>query len=389
MELSATEIDELKTLFEKTREAYDSEHNLANITKWERKNGERSPDGAFHIFLGASYISNALGVNMHDYYFDPVLYLVTNLRVNLMRYEKFKDDTPLSKTIPWNPGVTMETSLFGIKTIYQPDKEAWESHENYLIQNYSDLASLQMPDFYNNEAMRYIQSMYQRLCEITDKIAPDFSISFPRWRRSPFGNACSLRGMQQLCTDFYDNPDFVHDLMSFVTDSRIKWEDSCTKFLGQTCNACTLANDEVNCPVVSPQQYAQFILPYEKRLIQYYGEFEYFHSCGNLTALIPHIKTLEPNLFQVSPWTDPEVACAAFSNTKTVLDIWVNVSGDIMHASPDHTIQTMKRYYEICRKADIAGFQFNSGNLQRMAQSLDVDDKKISHWAQACRLAKN
>ena len=402
MRFGDTGFDELAALFDKARDAHDSERNRVNMAKWERKTGERNtgegitegraagerlPDGAFHVFLGASYISGALDVNMTDYYFDPVLYLKTNLRVNLMRFEKFMDDTALTKTVPWNPGVTMEPSLFGVKAVYQPDKEAWESHESYLVSDYSDLASLKTPDFYDNEAMRHIHSMYRQLCEITDRVAPDFSISFPRWRRSPFGNACSLRGMERLCLDFYENPDFVHELMSFVTCSRMEWENSCNSFLGQSCNSCILANDEVNCPTVSPSLYEQFIMPYEKQLIEYYGEFEYFHSCGDLTALIPYIKTLEPKLFQVSPWTGLDAACDAFSDTGTVLDVWVHVSADVMNATPEHTQRTMKQYYETCRNSGIAGFQFNSGNIQRMGRNIEDDDEKIIRWAEACRSA--
>jgi len=386
MKSQSVKLDELKALFEKTRKAFDSDQNRKNMTKWKREAGRKSPDGPFHIFLGASYISRALGVNIRDYYFDPVLYLTTSLRLNLLLYEKFMDEAPVTKTIPWSPGVTMEPSLFGVKTVYQSDKEAWESHEGYILKDYSDLASLQMPDFYHNEAMRHIHNMYSELCEITDTLAPDFSISFPRWRRSPFGNACSLRGMERLCFDFYDNPEFVHELMSFVTLSRIQWENACNLFLGESCHACILANDEVNCPTISPSQYAEFIMPYEKQLIGYYGAFEYFHSCGNLTALIPYIKTLEPALFQVSPWTDLDTACSAFAGTKTVLDIWVHVSDDVMNASDEHVQQVMARYYETCRNADIAGFQFNSGNIQQMSQSIEADDKRIARWAQACRV---
>ena len=380
-------IDGLKALFERTRENIGSERGRANEEKWKRKAGHKAPDGPFNIFLGMSYFCRALEVDLREYYFDPVLYLSTNLRLNLLKYEKFMDDVPLTKVIPWNPGVTMEPSLFGVEAVYQSDKEAWESHDSHLIQDYSDLASIQPPDFFGSEAMRYIHSMYEQLSELVSKLAPDFSISFPRWRRSPFGNACSLRGMERLCMDFYDNPEFVHELMAFVTRSRMQWEDACNAFLGEKVGYI-LANDEVNCPTLSPALYSEFILPYEKQLLSYYGSLDYFHSCGNLTPLIPYIKEMDPAMFQVSPWTSLEAACKAFAGTRTVLDIWVNTSDDVMNASGGHARQVMSRLTAACREADIAGFQFNSGNIQQIAKTVQGDDAKIIQWANACRSAQ-
>jgi hypothetical protein len=379
--------DELKARFERTREGIHSDRNHANARKWKREAGRKAPDGPFNLFLGMSYFSRALGVDLREYYADPIVYLRTNLRLSLMKFEKFMDDVPLTTTIPWNPGVTMEPSLFGVKAVYQSDKEAWESHDAYLIGDYSDLASMRPPDFLENNAMRYIHSMYERLSELVGALAPDFSVSFPRWRRSPFGNACSLRGMERLCLDFYDDPDFVHELMSFVTRSRIQWEDASSAFLGETCGYI-LANDEVNCPTVSPAIYTEFILPYEKQLLSYYGSLDYFHSCGDLTPLIPHIKTMDPAMFQVSPWTNLEAACKAFAGTRTVLDVWANTSDDVMNASGEHARQIMARRTATCREADIAGFQFNSGNIQQVAQTPQADDDKILQWADACRTAQ-
>jgi len=188
--------------------------------------------------------------------------------------------------------------------------------------------------------------------------------------------------------DFYDNPSFVHKLMEYITRSRMQWEDECNAFLGEKCGSCILANDEVNCPTVSPQLYAEFILPYEKQLIEYYGELGYFHSCGDLTPLLHYIKPLAPKLLQVSPWTDLEAACAAFAGTDTVLDIWAHVSDDVMYATGEHARQAMSRIYGICRTGGIAGFQINSGNIQQTPRGTEEDDIKIMQWADACRSAQ-
>ena len=379
-----TKLEELKILFDRTRKAFDSEQNRINEMKWKDNKGKKSPDGAFNLFLGASYCSRALDVDFRDYYFDPFLYLKANLQLNLLKFDKFKDDTPLTKTIPWHTGVTFESSLFGVDVKYKNDKEAWESHDNYLITDYDDLSSLAYPDFYECKAMRHIHDMYVKLKKITFLAAPDFEITFPRWRRSPFGNACILRGMEQLCMDFYDNPEFVHDLMSFVTHSRIQWEESCNGFLNES-SSYFLLNDEVNIPTIGPSHYLEFILPYEKQLLNYYGILDYYHSCGDITPLLPYIKTMSPDMIQISPWTDLETAIQTFSGTKTVLDIWSHVYGDVMNASEDHILKVMKHITAMCRNSDIKGFKLMSGNIQNFWKNPEADDIKILQWVNACR----
>lgn len=373
--------ESLKRLFDRTREAIESDRNRENRKKWN------SPRGAFHAFLGASYFSRALHVDMREYYFDPALYLETNLRVNLLEFEKFRDDVALEYNIPWHPGVVMEPLLLGMQAKYQPDKEPWEDHDP-LLKEPEDLKKLEPPDFYKSEAMRYIHRMYEELSELVQKLAPDFHVSFPSWKRSPFGNACSLRGMEKICMDFYDRPEFVCRLMEFVTEARIQWASERAKFLGQH-ETLILANDEVNVPTLSPSQYEEYVLPYERRLLSYYGELEYYHSCGNLTPMLEQIKTLRPRMLHVSPWTDLEKACELFSEEHTVLDVWVHVAGDVMYATEEQALQAVKRRVEICEKHRVEGYQFNSGNLQALGVTTEEDDEKILQWVRACRAAES
>jgi hypothetical protein len=379
--------ERLKALFDQTREAAASKRSLQNAAVWKGvpSASEKRPNGAFRVFLGASYMNRALNVDIRRYYTEPALYLESSLRLNLLAFEAFQDDVPVTLSIPWHPGVIMESSLFGVEAIYFANKEPWESHD-YPLRRCADLASLQAPDFYSSKAMRYIHRMYDGIRELILRLAPDFTVTFPGWRRSPFAVACSLRGMERLAMDFYDNEGFVHALLQFLTDARIRWDTERTKYIG-TQDPYTLGNDEVNVPVLSPAQYETFVLPYERRLLDHYGRLSYFHSCGCLTPLIPFIRTLNPSLFHVSPWTDLSAACDAFAGTGALLDVWAHVSDDVMNASARQAQAAMARRVRICRESRIAGFQLNSGNIQTVKPSLAEDNAQINQWVAACRHA--
>jgi len=381
MKYSSTQLDGLKKLFDRQRLIIESDYNRLNEKKWGV--GVR-PLGLFRVYLGSAYYSRVLGVDLRKYYFDPFLYLETNLRLSQFKFEKFPDDTPLTKAIPWHPGVTMEPSLFGAKTIYHENKDPWESHGLHIINDYSDLASVQTPDFYKSDAMKYMHSMYEQMQEIVAAVAPDFSVSFPNWWRSPFAVACSMRGMENLFCDFIDEPDFVHELMAFATNARIEWDKARFAFTGEKIGM-KLGNDEVNCQVISPRQFQEFIFPYEQKMLEYYGTCEYYHSCGDLTPLFPYIKTLDPRMVNISPWTDLDIACETFSDTETVLEIWANLVDDVMLATAEHTRSVVAECAKKCNEAGVYGYIFCSGNIQRFAQSESEDNEKILNWVNACR----
>ena len=119
--------------------------------------------------------------------------------------------------------------------------------------------------------------------------------------------AVQLRGWQQLMLDFRDRPQFVHELMERITDSRILYEKRRAEILGLDLHDTNggLWEDDVNCDVLSPDDYARFVHPHEVRMSRLYGSVTY-HSCGNLTPVAGLIADL-PNLRQFyfsEPWTD-------------------------------------------------------------------------------------
>jgi uroporphyrinogen-III decarboxylase len=196
-------------------------------------------------------------------------------------------------------GAAFKAALFGLKVRWLPDKDPWVYENPPLIEKPEDLDRLRPPDFYEGGIMPAVHEFFQRLNELA---APGLTIRFPEWIRGPFGVARYLRGAENLFLDIMDRPEFVHRLMRFITDAQKNWIAERAKFLGIKIEKGFLYNDDVNCPSLSPSMYEELVLPYEIELCQFQGGIKYWHSCGNLTPLLPHIRKIPLiDMLHVSP----------------------------------------------------------------------------------------
>jgi uroporphyrinogen-III decarboxylase len=99
-----------------------------------------------------------------------------------------------------------------------------------------------------------------------------------------------LRGINQLMLDFYDDPAFVRDLFEFVLDLELRFAraqvEAGVDWIGVGDAAASL---------VGPQLYAEFVWPYEKRLVDglhALGTRVRLHICGNTRRILDGIGRL-------------------------------------------------------------------------------------------------
>ncbi len=269
-----------------------------------------------------------LGFRMTDFYHDPVCYLTNSLRMMVHRYEHWDDDTAIGRQVPIWLGVTLESSLFGARTIFAEDEYPWLDRKP-VIGSEEDLDRLEYPDFRTSGLMPQAHRYFEVLRELLED---DFTVTFPEWGRSPFGVAFHIRGYENLAADMALNPEFAHRLLGFITESRRRWTRERARFLGRQVEKGNLYNDEVNTPSMSPDMYERFALPYERELSDFHGGILYWHSCGDTTAMVDRIArigTLE--MFHVGPWTDGAVCNQVFRG-QVPLEFCLHPFQDVQHA---------------------------------------------------------
>lgn len=111
----------------------------------------------------------------------------------------------------------------------------------------------------------------------------------------PFTVACNIRGATEVCMDIYENPDYVHELLTYITDAtiaRVKaWRDK----LGWDQRPVNWGFADDSILLLSTEMYREFVLPHHKRLVsELAGEGPHsIHLCGDATR---HFKTIRDEL---------------------------------------------------------------------------------------------
>jgi MtaA/CmuA family methyltransferase len=110
------------------------------------------------------------------------------------------------------------------------------------------------------------------------------------WIEGPCAEGADLRGLSNLMLDFMDDEPFIHDLFAFVVEMETRFAraqiESGAEIIGIGDAAASL---------VGPVIYEEFVLPYERQLVDRIHEAGgrvRLHICGNTRPLLPLMGTL-------------------------------------------------------------------------------------------------
>jgi uroporphyrinogen-III decarboxylase len=111
----------------------------------------------------------------------------------------------------------------------------------------------------------------------------------------PLTIAANLRGATELFMDFYEDPEFVHKLLDYVTEGTIQRIRAWWKLIGrpERIDNWSFADDSVQ--NISVEMYREFVMPYHRRLINALGGKGPYriHLCGDASR---HFLTLKNEL---------------------------------------------------------------------------------------------
>ncbi len=159
------------------------------------------------------------------------------------------------------------------------------------------LATYQLPD---PRDPRFFSNINASIAQYPDCFRL-FEIGF-----SLFERAWSLRGMENLMMDFIDHPDFVHALMTAITDYNIAQVQEALQY---DIDAVYFGDDwgQQHGLIMGPAFWRTYILPQLKRMyaaVRQAGKFVFIHSCGDVDELFDDL--IEAGLDCFNPF-QPEV----------------------------------------------------------------------------------
>ncbi|MFZ4615314.1 MAG: uroporphyrinogen decarboxylase family protein [Rectinemataceae bacterium] len=121
-----------------------------------------------------------------------------------------------------------------------------------------------------------------------------FQIGFSLWER-----AWTLRGMENLMMDFYDDPGFVKELLRTIADYNIS---QVRKALGYDIDAVYFGDDwgaQIGLQM-GPEKWREYIFPELRRMysvVREAGKMVMIHSCGDVDELFDDLVSIGLNCF--------------------------------------------------------------------------------------------
>jgi uroporphyrinogen decarboxylase len=116
---------------------------------------------------------------------------------------------------------------------------------------------------------------------------------------SLYERAWTLRGLQQLLMDFYDNPQFVHEFLNAIADYNIAQIKEILKY---DIDAVHFGDDwgQQRGLQMGPKLWHEFIYPVLKRMysvVKEAGKKVFIHSCGDVDELFDDLVAIGLNCF--------------------------------------------------------------------------------------------
>ncbi|NLS77496.1 MAG: hypothetical protein GXY76_09585 [Chloroflexi bacterium] len=230
------------------------------------------------------------GHTFREFYTDPVVHLRAQLEGRRWFSEHVAGDMP-PEPEHCTVGVQLwmaENEFFGCEVVYQEDDYAWAMP---LRWGRDDLLHY-LADLDPEEQVRRESAwrMYQSLRELAEGLSfADRSVEVATPGQSTHGiftKAAELRGLERMCLDLYEAPDFAERFLELVTDktiARIKtWHKLTTGHEPELPMDRPFHFCDDSLQLLSAPMYERFVLPCHERLYATMATGERrLHLCGH------------------------------------------------------------------------------------------------------------
>ncbi|MCL2462423.1 MAG: hypothetical protein FWF44_07135 [Defluviitaleaceae bacterium] len=222
-----------------------------------------------------------------------------------------------------------------------------------------------------------------------------------------------LLGPEKMLYQLYDQPEMVHEISAFISESSLKICDEADKQgMFSNCDSTFGGNPQIQAmpycrelpepgprkavPMnqhwmydcsqefesVGPEMYNEFVLSYQIPVYEKFGLTAY-GCCENLTGKIPYLKKLK-NLRRVAvtPWADDE-ACARQLEDKYVVSWRPNPSEMVMNGFDPERIKRIIRRAKKIYESYGCHWEINLKDFI----SVEHDRERLRNWVRAAREA--
>jgi MtaA/CmuA family methyltransferase len=176
------------------------------------------------------------------------------------------------------------------------------------------------------------------------------------WVDMPFAEACSLFGLTEFMLLLVDQPALAHAILDWVTVRVIDFARAQVE-----AGAPLIGAGDAAASLVSPEQYREFVLPYEQRVSQAVhaaGGWVKLHICGQTTHLLEDMVRSGADLSNVDHLVPFETACAVYGRHQLCFKGNLDPVSEMMQSTPE---ACLARCRDLIRQARGLRFMLSPG----------------------------
>ena len=179
-------------------------------------------------------------------------------------------------------------------------------------------------------------------------------VSIVGWVEGPLALGQELRGLTRCMTDFLDDPPFIKDLLDFTAEVAVVYAEAEIQ-----AGADTIGMSDAAASMMGPKYYKEFLFPRQLRVVESIRQAHpdvivRLHMCGNTDSLIPQMKQLPVQIFELDSPTNLSAARATLGPDRVILGN-VSTITDMLEGSPEQVYEASRRCHKTCGKFHIVG----------------------------------
>lgn len=249
------------------------------------------------------FAADQIGAKYHDY--------VTDYRVlaeaQAVTANRFELDYV---SVVSDPG--REAADCGATVMFFEDQPPAIDEHEVLLAEPKDLNDLKFPDPLGGGRMH---DRIKGVGLLREKVGPEKIVE--GWIEGPCAEGADLRGIHNIMLDFYDHPEFVHDLFAFIVEMEVAFARAQVE-----AGANLIAMGDAAASLVGPEFYRAFVWPYEKQIVervQSMGAAVRLHICGNTKPLLGAMGELGCQIVDLDSMAPLDAARAAMGDGQVLL----------------------------------------------------------------------
>jgi hypothetical protein len=156
--------------------------------------------------------------------------------------------------------------------------------------------------------------------------------------------------------------------------------------MGEPIAPCDLFNDDI--PLMGPDTYGEFFLPYEQELSDFHGGVAYWHSCGDVTRHVPEICRLGGvSLLDFGVTMESKDEGIAGLTAPRTLELRVFAKPHIQDVGEAEQKDYVRGIVESCTRRGVRKYVIRTSGMSTLLGG-EKDIEKLGRWVELAREAQ-